>query len=165
MTIDQLKESVLVVGGSAKSENWDQEWRLKLVENVDILANQLAKVGFDTLYLDGSFVENKDHPNDIDGYFNCDEEDLAFGRIPGELNALDPFKIWTWSGRTPYPGYAKPQLPMWHRYRVEIYPNLGQPFFEGQGESLNFYQAFRQTRLGAPKGIVKLITQKESSND
>lgn len=162
MTIEELKSSLLVVGDGS-SEYWDSEWRLYLVQNVGILASQLAQVGYNTLFIDGSFVENKDHPNDIDGYFDCDLMDLATGKIPDELNILDPFKVWTWdpASRRPYKGYAKRQLPMWHQYRVEIYPNTGRPsgIVDGKGNSLRFDQAFRQARFeDKPKGIIKLTS-------
>lgn len=86
-------------------------------------------VGIDEIYINGSFVENKAHPNDIDSYFECDVMELATGELQRKLNGLDPYKIWTWDNksRKPYRGYMKKQLPMWHRYRVELYPHFGQP--------------------------------------
>ncbi|OFX22036.1 MAG: hypothetical protein A2V77_09915 [Anaeromyxobacter sp. RBG_16_69_14] len=48
-------------------------------------------------HLHGSFCEDRDHPNDIDGYFVCDARDL--GRLQRELNLLDPYKVWTWDAR------------------------------------------------------------------
>lgn len=162
MSIEELKNSILVLGDGS-SPTWNGTWRLHLVENLAILANQLAKVGYETLYIDGSFVEQKDHPNDIDGYFDCNYMDLATGSLLSELNLLDPFKVWTWDpeSRMPYRGYAKKQLPMWHKYRVEIYPNTGHPcgIIDGKGSSLRFDQAFRQSRFeDSPKGIIKLVS-------
>src|SRR5438477_4717022 len=82
-------------------------------------------VGIDQIFIDGSFVENKDHPNDLDGYFVCDLRYLASRQLQMDLNAIDPFKVWTWDRqqRIPDPNSAKRQLPMWHRYRVELYPH------------------------------------------
>ena len=79
------------------------------------------QVGITEIFADGSFVEDKDHPNDIDGYFNCDLKHLASGRLEQELNLLDPHKVWTWdpASRRKALGFSKRQLPMWHRYRVE----------------------------------------------
>ena len=34
---------------------------------------------FTEVFADGSFVEEKDHPNDIDGYFVCSLTDLSSG--------------------------------------------------------------------------------------
>jgi hypothetical protein len=57
-------------------------------------------------------------------------------------------------------GYPKKQLPMWHRYRVELYPHVAG-FSSGirdpQWYELEFPSAFRQSRRdGRPRGIVKL---------
>ena len=83
------------------------------------------------------------------------------GDLQRELNLLDPYKIWTWdpSTRMPYRGYPKRQLPMWHQYRVELYPHYGQPsgITSIQGNALDFPAAFRQRRSdSAPKGIVRI---------
>jgi hypothetical protein len=37
-------------------------------------------------------VEDKDHLNDIDGYFVCDLRALASGELQRQLNLLDPYK-------------------------------------------------------------------------
>lgn len=163
MTFWQLRESVMVHGPLDGSEpNWDAEWRLFLIDRLEILVKQLWEVGLNEIYINGSFVEQKPHPNDIDGYFNCELERLATGDLSMELNKLDPYKIWTWDpiSRRPYRGYAKRQLPMWHRYRVELYPNYGQSFgaLDEHGQPLLFPSAFRRTRYsGEPKGIVRII--------
>jgi hypothetical protein len=56
---------------------------------------------------------------------------------------------------------AKAQLPMWMRYRIELYPHI-EGMFSGikdqQGNNLMFPSAFRQSRRNfIPKGIVKII--------
>lgn len=164
LTIEELKQSILVLGDGS-STSWDTEWRAYLVANVEVLALQLAKVGYRTLFLNGSFVEKKDRPNDIDGYFDCDRNDLATGRLVNALNSLDQYNVWTWdpSSRKPYAGYTKLQLPMWHVYRVELYPNTGLPsgLKNSSGQSLRFDQAFRQVRFeDTPKGIIKLVSRR-----
>ena len=126
------------------------------------MVHELWDVGIDQIYIDGSFVEEKAHPNDIDGYFECDLMELATGELERKLNALDPYKIWTWdsSSRKPYRGFTKKQLPMWHRYRVELYPHFGQPsgILDEHGNQQQFPAAFRKTRDSfLPKGIVKII--------
>ena len=78
-----------------------------------------------------------------------------------DLNLLDPHKVWTWDpqSRRPHRGYAKLQLPMWHQYRVELYPHWGQPssIKDRFGNDLEFPSAFRLSRRsGAPRGIVKI---------
>ena len=117
-----LRESFLVAGAGGKSQTWDAPWREFLVNNLQIMTEQLWSVGVTEVFADGSFVEEKDHPNDIDGYFVCSLQALASGELARNLNLLDPHKIWTWDPRSrqAHRGYPKKQLPMWHRYRVEL---------------------------------------------
>jgi hypothetical protein len=103
----------------------------------------------------------QDHPNDIDGYFVCDLKTFASGELQRQLNLLDPHKVWTWdpAERRAFRGYPKKQLPMWHQYRVELYPHYGQ--FSGIrdsfGNELEFPSAFRLSRRdGKPRGIIKI---------
>jgi hypothetical protein len=166
LSFEELRNSVLVTGPSPAPENssWDRPWRELLVTNLEILARQLWHVGIRDIFADGSFAEDKDHPNDIDGYFVCGLQPLITGELAQELNLLDPAKIWTWDpiSRKPYRGYPKKQLPMWHRYRVELYPHVpglgvGCGVFDKYGNELEFPSAFRQCRRnGKPRGIVKI---------
>jgi len=165
VSFEELRRSVLVKGGSSiKRPSWDSEWRERLVNNLEVLTRQLWHVGVKEVYADGSFAEDKDHPNDIDGYFVCDFDPLRSGELARQLNLLDPHKVWTWdpASRTPYRGYPKRQLPMWHRYRVELYPHvpglgLGSGIRDRRGHELEFPSAFRQSRRdGKSRGIVKI---------
>jgi len=162
LTLDELRSSVLVRGPTNRGATWDSEWRLELVERLALVAKQLWTVGIDDIFIDGSFTEDKDHPNDIDGYFVCDLAELASGRLEDALNRLDPHKVWTWNpdSRRPYKSYPKHQLPMWHAYRIELYPHYGQPagICDEHGYELEFPSAFRISRRdGHPRGIVKLM--------
>jgi len=162
LTLDELRSSMLVTGPSSGYPNWDRSWRVQLVDNLAILVNQLWQVGVDDIFIDGSFVEDKEHPNDIDGYFVCEMMELATGKLQDKLNLLDPHKIWTWdpATRRPYRGYPKRQLPMWHAYRVELYPHVGQlsGICDKYGNELEFPSAFRLSRRdGEPRGIIKII--------
>lgn len=144
------------------SPTWDSEWRGFLVARLEELVGQLWQVGTDRIFIDGSFVERKDHPNDIDGYFECELRHFVSGRLQRELNALDPAHIWTWdpTSRRPDPDSAKRQLPMWHRYRVELYPHYGNlsGIRDQFGNDLPFPSAFRLSRREhRPKGIVQII--------
>ena len=157
----ELQESMLVKGNGSE-EPWDQEWRYQLVEQCEVMVNQLWQAGITEVFLDGSFVESKAHPTDIDGYFICDVLDLASGDLQRRLNALDPHKVWTWdaNSRRAHRGYAKKQLPMWHRYRVELYPHFGQSsgIRDRFGYELQFPSAFRQQRqTNKPKGIIEIL--------
>jgi hypothetical protein len=163
---EELAESLLVRGpeDSEQYPAWDAPWRARLAGNLEVLTRQLWQVGIREVCADGSFVEDKDHPNDIDGYFVCGLDELKTGELTRRLNLLDPFKIWTWdpASRKPYRGYPKKQLPMWHRYRVELYPHvpglgLGSGIRDKYGHELEFPSAFRQSRRdGRPRGIVKI---------
>jgi len=162
LSVSELQDSFLVHGPEdrASCPRWDAAWRSRLVDNLGILVRQLCQVGITEVFVNGSFVEAKEHPNDIDGYFECELLRLATGELERELNLLDPFKIWTWdpASRRPYRGYRKPQLPMWHRYRVELYPHVGQlsGIRDKYGHQLAFPAAFRLSRAGQPKGILKI---------
>ena len=164
LSFDELRLSRLVrdTGDRNTDSTWDAAWRKQLVGGLEILARQLWQVGTREIFADGSFVEDKDHPNDIDGYFVCDLMQLASGDLVQQLNRLDPYKVWTWdpASRHPYRGYPKRQLPMWHRYRVELYPHvpgLGSGIRDKFGHELEFPSAFRQSRRdGKPRGIVKI---------
>lgn len=115
LTLDQLLVSPLVLGWRDGSD-WGAPWRQTLSRNLAVMVNQLQQVGIREVFVDGSFVEAKPHPNDID------------------------------------------ELPMWHRYRVELYPHVGQftGIVDAFGHELTFPSAFRQSRGFRPKGIVKI---------
>lgn len=160
-TFDELRNSLLVRGDNT-SPNWDANWRLSLVDKAEALVGQLWRVGITEIFLDGSFTEAKDAPNDIDGYFEVDVRRVASGDLERELNALDPYKVWTWdhTQRKKHRNSTKKQLPMWHRYRVELYPHYpGLIALRDQwGNDLQFPSAFRQQRDTAiRKGIVKIV--------
>jgi hypothetical protein len=62
-------------------------------------------------------------------------------------------------GPTPHLGYPKAQLPMWHTYRVELYPHFGQlsGITDKYGNELEFPSAFRISRRdGRARGILKI---------
>ena len=157
LTLDQLRVSMLV-DGPANARRWNTGWRRKLVDNLTVMVGHLVKVGITDIFIDGSFVEQKDVPNDIDGYFVCDAVQWTSGKLRRRLRAQD--RAWTWEPmrRRPFRAYAKPQLPMWHKYRVELFPEFGQfcGILDAAGRPLTFAQAFRRSRSFGPKGIVKI---------
>ena len=166
LSFDELRASILVCGpgDTALYPSWDRLWRERLVNNLEVLTQQLWQVGIREIFADGSFAEDKEHPNDVDGYFECDLAELITGELERKLNLLDPSKVWTWdpASRKPYRGYPKKQLPMWHRYRIELYPHvpglgIGSGILDKYGNELEFPSAFRQCRRnGKPRGIVKI---------
>lgn len=127
-----------------------------------------GKWGVTEIFIDGSFLEDKDHPNDIDGYFECDWREFVSGALQDRLNQLDPHRAWTWdpAERRPYRSYPKKQLPMWHQYRVEPYPHLPGLIagHDGRGNPLEFPAFFRTSCRPLPsgatqKGIVRIRRQ------
>ncbi len=162
MTLNQLVKSSLVRGprGERRSPHWDTAWRARLVESLAILAADLEMVGVSEIFVNGSFVEAKDHPLDIDGYFVCDRVRFLSGRLERELNQVAAKPCWTWESadRRPVPGLGW-KLPMWIEYRVELFPHFGQGtgIVDRFGNELTFPAAFRLSRTGQPKGIVKLV--------
>jgi hypothetical protein len=177
LSIDELRRSSLVVPPSHDPPSWDSAWRRKLVDNLSVLVSQLHTVGIWDIFVGGSFVEDKPHPNDVDGYFICEPLMLWSGELEQRLNELDPHAAWTWDPkeRRPYrrpvdalgrrsaelsaaPKSSKKQLPMWHHYRVELYPHWGQwsGITNEHGDDLDFPAAFRRSRAGMPRGIIKI---------
>jgi len=167
LTLQELRSSMLVVGPQPTLPDWDMDRRRYLVDQLSILVDQLWQVGITQIYADGSFARDKPHPNDIDGYFVCDKRDYASGTLQARLNRLDPYHVWTWDHRSraaPGPG-RKAELPMWHRYHVELYPHYSGGLRGGPiagrdkfGNELEFPSFFRQDKSsGAPKGIIHII--------
>jgi hypothetical protein len=168
VSFTDLRSSLLVIGDGS-SINWDSILRSSLVDNLEILTKQLWSVGIEDVFIDGSFVENKDQPNDIDGYFDTKISSIGRSEMKrledqvSQLNKLDPYKIWNWEplSRIFDPRSGKAQLPMWMRYRVELYPHIEGMFSgirDAHGNNLKFPSAFRQSRRNfIPKGIVKII--------
>ncbi len=161
LTLDELAQSYLVSGASVGSATWDAPWRAHLVSNLRVIVAQLQRIGMDSIFVDGSFVEAKDHPNDVDGYFVCDPLYMVSGRLEHDLNTLDPSRCWTWNGayRRWHSGSRKNQLPMWFVYHIEMYPHFGQGtgVFDQYGNELLFPSLFRQSRHAAQeKGIVRI---------
>jgi len=96
LSFAELRRSRLVAGPGGADSTWDVEWRKTLVDNLEVMTQQLWRVGIREVFADGSFVEEKDHPYDVDGYFVCALAELASGELARNLNLLDPYKIWTW---------------------------------------------------------------------
>ncbi len=164
LTLADLRASCLVTGEGVGSDTWDFPWREWLVNSLGILARQLWTIGIGSIYIDGSFVEEKDHPNDIDRYFDCPLMLLASGQLQASLNALDGHGIWTWDphSRTFDADSGKAQLPMWWRYRVELYPHVGMPsgILDRYGNPMQFPAAFRVRRSTYErKGIIRLVRE------
>jgi len=160
-TPEELRQSHLVTGLGVGSAAWDSAWRGELVDKVTLVYDLFMRAGgVDEFWIDGSFVENVDHPGDIDVYFTM-QDGRDFLAFPGIVNALEGEDIWSWDPgrRRLYPGSTIAKPPFWGRYRVDIYPDLGRQcgIFDSDGNPLTFPEAFRQQRSTfRQKGIVRL---------
>jgi hypothetical protein len=168
VTLDALEESRLVTGAGLpekQARKWDSHWRRKLVRNLRVLVAQLVAIGVNDIFVDGSFVEDKPRPSDIDGYFVIPTHRGEFHkeareRVRQQLAQLDP-ALWTWdpNARTLDRSTGKKQLPMWHRYHVELFPHIPGAFggCDDRGNAFELPAFFRMARsTGKHKGIVKL---------
>ena len=94
VSFTELRDSVLALGPKTEEySSWDTAWRLRLIDNLEVLTGQLWQVGIREIFADGSFAEDKHHPNDIDGYFVCPLDVLKTGDLTRQLNLLDPSKV------------------------------------------------------------------------
>ena len=152
--------------------DWDSQRRLTLLGNFQILTEQLWDVGVDEVYIAGSFVEEKDRPNDIDGYFVADFKDIVNKNkdgLKGRLRAQES-KIWTWdrADLIYVPEIGKKALPMRVKYDVEMYPDYPGAFSgirDRRNKPLGVSEAFRLCRSsGIVKGIIKTKKPKNPMN-
>ena len=161
LTLEQLKQSMLVIGPGASYPDWDVKWRTQLVCSLEILARQLWQVGITSpICIGGSFVEDRNHPHDIDGYFYCEDQEFLTGRLEERLKQLDPHGAWNWDHRSRTPdARGRMRYPLWHRYRVDLFPNIGQGtgVFDDAGNERNFFSLMRWShRVKSLRGVILL---------
>lgn len=163
LTLAELRESYLVTGDRVGIPEWDAVWRAQLIDNLEPFVRQLWQVGVERIFVNGSFVTNRPHPNDIDAYFEC--EVMRFAQIVVGLSQLEPPLPWDWTRRPVDPAAGIPKLRMWHRYRVELFPHfVDQPNITGirdeHGNDLLFPALFRRDRDTAlPKGVIQIVPE------
>lgn len=154
LTLDELEQSLLVNGPSdGRFPGWDRDRRLWLVGNLRILVGQLRQVGINDIYIDGSFIESKGEPDDIDGYYTVDAAQLA--QVVGRLYRVNPLlprvnDQSTWV-HIPKKGEKRPEL--YQQFHIELFWEIitvpPSPAF--------FATWFRQTRSHRSKGIVRIV--------
>jgi hypothetical protein len=163
MSLASLRESVLVNGTrNPGSEDWDAHWRAHLVDQLGVLCGHLWNVGISEIFVDGSFVTDKSHPGDIDGYFVCEFGQFHSNQFRRLLD-LDP----VWDLRTKsLDVMGKPKPLMWHKYSVELFPHFLPPFsdqsaatIDQAGRAVLFPEFFRYGRDGKPRGIVRITRE------
>jgi hypothetical protein len=158
-TFADLRASHLVLCPSASQfPDWDAGWRSKLVDNLEMLVKQLWSYGCDEVFIDGSFVDAIEHPGDIDGYFNCEVDDLKDYQMQNALNTEENNFVWNWHSNSflPAQGYPRGKPRMWHFYRVELIANITDPHppFSRPG---NMRENFRfSDRTGKERGLVQI---------
>jgi hypothetical protein len=162
MTLTTLRASILVEGTSGGDPSWDQPWRSQLVDNLEILCGHLASVGITEVFADGSFATNKSRPGDIDGYYPCDFMNYLQHQLP---RLITKDEAWDLTRRVP-DAHGKLKPLMWHRYRVELFPQYNPPFHalsraadDLLGRPVLFPEFFRHTRAGTPRGIVRIMPE------
>ena len=161
MTLDGLRRSILVDGPPGR-EAWNRDWRAWLVDHLETLVGQLWGVGVEDIFIGGSFVADKDHPDDLDGYFACERAFYKTRALHRALNDLGPFREWTWRNEDRRPARdGRPKLPLYHHCRVELFPHYGQSrtgFFDHAGNDVDLPALFRRVRgTHKPRGVVKIV--------
>ena len=138
VTFDELRASILASGPDDRRTSWDTAWRLRLIDDLEILSRQLWQVGVHEIFADGSFAEDKDHPNDIDGYFECSLDSIRTGELTREFNRIDPFKVWTWDPATRRPWARRRSTRSARRAvrRARLRPARGSPRTSRRGPHL-----------------------------
>jgi hypothetical protein len=96
LTLGELRTSTLVKGPRPDSPYWGAhrvaDGRRKLADNLEVFVRELWEVGVPEIFIDGSFLEDEDHPNGIDGSFGCDWRELVSGALQDRLNQPDPHR-------------------------------------------------------------------------
>ncbi len=91
LTTRELLSSHLITGQySQHGSNWNTAHRITLLHNFIYLARQLWQAGVMDVFMYGSFVDDKGHPNDIDGYFEYPRaKEIRNGTLRQALNKLN----------------------------------------------------------------------------
>jgi hypothetical protein len=107
--------------------------RQKLLEGLARGLEALKTAGCETVYLDGSFITNKEEPNDFDA---CWESDGVQGRL------LDPVLLTFSSHRA--------------AQKAKYFGEFFIADAEATPDGLRFIDFFQQTRAGEAKGIITI---------
>ncbi|MEE9355662.1 MAG: hypothetical protein V3U75_08755 [Methylococcaceae bacterium] len=104
------------------------EQRRRLMQGLRSAATNLSKAHVRKLWIDGSFVIDKENPNDIDGVWETNSQI--------DLNVLDPV-------------FLGNRDAMKEKYGVDFFPDVIEA-----GSGLPFPVFFRTNRDKEPKGIL-----------
>ncbi len=118
--------------------------RLVLLEGLERALELMAASGVRRVYLDGSFVTDKDRPNDIDGCY-----DLKEGATAEELKAMAPI----------FPPSPDNRAKAKELYGVDFFPAAATELGSGQP----FLQFFQKDREGRERGVLMLELSEEGA--
>lgn len=124
--LEELKEKM----------GWSRK-RRELLEGLEEALELMASCGVVSAYLDGSFVTDKDRPNDIDGCYDLTEDVTA-----KDLKRLAPIFPPSPSNRAEAKG----------RFGVDFFPAAATELGSGQ-PFLRFFQADRE---GRERGVLSV---------
>ncbi|NPV93217.1 MAG: hypothetical protein HPY50_20845 [Firmicutes bacterium] len=163
MTFEEIGRSVLITGPGDEPD-WDTAWRARLLDVFEYRCIQLWSVGVTEIFIVGSFVSDKLHPNDLDAYFVCRKDHWERIAEPS-LKELDPE---FWSFERINKGTGRVAYPMWFDYGIEIYP-VYEEFLEANVSDPDlkdikpeWFRKIKYTHTG--KGVIKVIRPGRASD-
>jgi hypothetical protein len=164
-TLDEIENSFLVTGAGLDLPDWAAQSRKSLVDNLRTVVTIFRDVGgVKDIFVNGSFVTERESPSDIDGYFTLvDVTEWRSGEFQRRLNERDPSvtPIWTWRKEDRVSCFTPSKRPpYWCRYFVDLQPDLGlrSDILGPDGTFLTIPDAFRQvTETRTRKGIIRLV--------
>ncbi len=115
---------------------WSRK-RRELLEGLGAALGVMAASGVERAYLDGSFVTDKDRPNDVDGCY-----DLAEDVTADDLKRLAPI----------FPPSPSNRAEAKRRFGVDFFPAAATELGSGQ-PFLRFFQTDRQ---GRERGVLSV---------
>ena len=127
--LEELKEKM----------GWSRK-RRELLEGLEEVLDLMASCGVVRAYLDGSFVTDKDRPNDIDGCY-----DLAEDVTPEDLKRLASI----------FPPSPSNRAEAKRRFGVDFFPAAATELGSGQ-PFLRFFQTDREAR---ERGVLSVELQ------
>jgi hypothetical protein len=142
MMLKDTTLSGILPQGFHEPENWHEletvlgfsQHRRKLLAGLKQACYLLAEVGCTTVYLNGSFITNKELPNDFDACWDT---------IGINWDKLDPI----------FRKVTFPRTEQKDRFGRELFPAQAIADFKTKETFLDFFQTDRD---GNPKGIIKL---------
>lgn len=123
-TVEELREKL----------GWSQQ-RRRLISGLERALELMRDCGVERVYLDGSFVTDKDRPGDIDGCY-----DIAQGANPADLQSMYPI----------FPPTPLNRDRAKEEFGAEFFPAAATEGGSGQP----FLDFFRRDRKNRERGVV-----------